>query len=182
MVGGKYYGSVTCNTTPSISPAEALETSYKITGMRPADVRESDVKLVIAPKAGEFFLAYRVWLNQWELVLNAMDGKVIDQFERILRIDGTGNVYPKDPVNSSLTTVTIPRLLGAGTTLAYALFEIIGALFRDVSSRLQPEIPFRSSIRGCRNVCKTRRWRYWFKWESLGRSNLIFRFLVCPLL
>lgn len=117
MLGGKYYPAVMCNTTPTISPAEALETGYRITGVRPADVRESDVKLVVAPKAGEFFLAYRVWLNQWELVLNAMDGKVIDQFERILRIDGTGNVYPKDPVNSSLTTVTIPRLLGAGTTL-----------------------------------------------------------------
>lgn len=73
MVAGKYYASVSCNTTPEITPVQAIEAGLNVTGIQAKAIRESDVKLVVAPKGGKFILAYRIWLNEWELVLDAAD-------------------------------------------------------------------------------------------------------------
>lgn len=133
-VGGKYYASVISTTTPAIGPAGALEYALKAVGIYPSAIRESEVNLVVAPNAGGFALAYRVLLNEWALIVDASDGQIIRRFERILRIDGTGNIYPKDPVNSSLSTVTIPRLLGGGTTLDGTYIKATNAELGDAYS------------------------------------------------
>ncbi len=113
MAGGRYYTNTTAPANAVISEEEARERALAFFNMEKSDLRESESELVIVPGDAPF-LAYRLGLNQWEAVVNAGTGKVEIYFERYMRIGGTGNVYPKDPVNSSLTTVTIPRLLGAG--------------------------------------------------------------------
>ncbi|MBW8036640.1 MAG: hypothetical protein FVQ79_13710, partial [Planctomycetes bacterium] len=113
MAGGRYYADITAPSDAIISEEKALEQALAFFNMEKSNLRELNSERVIVPGDAPF-LAYRLGLNQWEAVVNAITGKVEIYFERIMRIDGTGNVYPDDPVNSSLTTVTIPRLLGAG--------------------------------------------------------------------
>lgn len=116
MVGGKYYPDITAPSDAVISEEEAIEQALAFFNMEKSDLRELNSELVVVPQDSPF-LAYRLWLNQWEAVVNASTGEVEIYFERIMRINGTGRVYPIDPVNSSLTYVTIPRLVGNGYKL-----------------------------------------------------------------
>lgn len=117
MGGGRYFRAVSARTSPILSAEQAMDKALVSRGLDPSKVRGSSIKLVVAPIDNQFILAYRIWVNQWEVIVNAIDGKVERQIERILKIDGNGNVYAKDPVNSPLTPVTIPRLAGDGSRL-----------------------------------------------------------------
>ena len=113
MAGGRYYPEIVTPTVAVISENEAITQALDFFSINRSDVRDFVIETVVVPGDAPFY-AYRLELNQWEAVINAATGEMVDYFERILRIDGIGNIYPIDPVNSSLTTVPIPNLLGAG--------------------------------------------------------------------
>ena len=116
MGGGRYYAVIATPNDVVFSKEEAIEQALAFFNMQRLELRELISEFVLVPGESPFF-AYRLGLDQWEAVVDASTGKVEIYFERMARINGTGNVYPKDPVNSSLTIVTIPRLWGAGYKL-----------------------------------------------------------------
>ncbi len=133
MTGGKYYPDMKAPTNAFVSEEEAINQALAFFNMEKQDLRELASELVVVP-GDTPFLAYRLGLNQWEAVVNASTGKVEIYFERIARINGVGKVYPKDPVNSTLTTVTIPRLLGSGYYLEGTYVDATNAELGDAYS------------------------------------------------
>lgn len=77
---------------------------------------------------------YKVGLNQWGLIVDAENGKVIKQAERLCRASGLGKVYLKYPVNSSLMTATILRLLGSGTTVDGTYIKVTNYELGDITN------------------------------------------------
>jgi Zn-dependent metalloprotease len=140
MAGGRYFRAISAQTSPVLSAEQALDKALLSTDLKRSKVRGSSIKLVVAPIENQFILAYRVWVNQWEVIVNAVDGKVERQTERIIKVDGVGNVYPKDPVNSSLTQATIPRLAGDGSRLHGTYAWVIN---NELGDAISPDRDFR---------------------------------------
>jgi len=116
MAGGTYYPHISAPTSTIIPEEEAINNARIFLNIKISDVSDPISELIIVPGDSQF-LAYRLWLNEWDVLINAQTGKVEKYGQRMFHIDGIGKVYPKDPVNSLLTTVTIPRLAGGGYEL-----------------------------------------------------------------
>lgn len=127
MLGGKYYAQVQAPTSPAISLQQAILNALTTLGISIVDSSTIVSELVVFPLDQSFILSHRLILEGWEVIVDAATG-AIKKYGRIgFEIDGTGNVYPKDPANSSLTNVTIPRLLGAGYTLDGTYVKVLNA-------------------------------------------------------
>lgn len=118
LAHGKYFPAIWAPTKPNVSSEEAIDAALGSVNIERTNLCDLSSTLVIMPTGPRSFqLAYRIWINQWEIIVNAQSGKVEGKIERIFKTTGIGSIYPKDPVNSSLTNAAIPRLLGAGNTL-----------------------------------------------------------------
>jgi Zn-dependent metalloprotease len=129
MAAGKYYNTVTAPTNPALNNEQALKIAAHELGLNASDIREPLSELVIYPYPDEdkYVLAYHIGIHQWEMLVNSIDGRIELKYERVQHVNGIGNVYQKDPVNSSITTVTLPRLVGQGTKLIGTYVKVINA-------------------------------------------------------
>lgn len=110
MVGGRYFPNVQASTTPTISKQNARNNAAAFLKISPSNIRFSSSQLVIEHTDKDFILAYQLELNEWEVIVDAISGRIVRYVVRTPFTSATGKVYPKDPDNSSLTTVTLPRL------------------------------------------------------------------------
>jgi hypothetical protein len=114
MAAGKYFKNISCDTKPVITSDQAIDIGIKAMDLKNESEIYSKTNLVIFPMEKEFILAYQVYLDKWELIVDALNGDVVKKFKRYRDVNGIGNVYPNDPTNSSLTQVIFPRLYGSG--------------------------------------------------------------------
>jgi Zn-dependent metalloprotease len=114
MTAGKYFKNISCDTKPVITSDQAIDIGIKAMDLKNESEIYSKTNLVIFPIEEKFILAYQVYLDKWELIVDAVNGDVVKKFNKYCDVNGTGRVYPNDPVSSSLTTVTLPRLDGSG--------------------------------------------------------------------
>lgn len=117
MVGGKYFPEVQAPTVATISEEEAVNRAISFLNIEKSIVQRSSIRLIIESMPRRFILAYQIGINQWEVIVNAITAEIERHAIRFPFASGTGNVYPKDPVNSALTAVTLPRLIGSGEKL-----------------------------------------------------------------
>lgn len=108
MVSGQYYPDINVSIEPDIKRDEVFRIALSNADLNETSVTYSSVELVIFPHNNRYVLAYDVSLNQWRVFVDAATGSLILKTERIAT---EGNVYPRDPVNSSLTTVPLYSLL-----------------------------------------------------------------------
>jgi len=144
MMSGKFFPNVQIDIAPSITASQAEQSAQKYLDVQ--SLRQDPLtELVIFSKSNQYLLAFKVILlgkeplKDWLTMVDAKTGEVIFSEDVTVHIDGSGYVYPKDPVNSSLTTVTLPRLAGAGN---YLEGSYVKALNEDQARAYSPNAQF----------------------------------------
>lgn len=144
MANGYYYNTIDISIDPAITKQSAIITAQTDLKLTTNSKDNNKAELIIFPKEEKFYLAYQVEVFQeepfidWEYIVDAQTGKVLRAFSKTtsiypmytnvkeavknvpfvkpneLFVTGTGNVYPKHPNNSVVTTKNLPRLDGNG--------------------------------------------------------------------
>jgi len=144
MIGGKFFPNIEIDVTPSVTASQAEQSAQKYHDVQ--SLRQNPIsELVIFSKSGQYLLAFKVILlgkeplKDWLTMVDAKTREVVFSEDVTVHTDGSGYVYPKDPVNSSLTTVTLPRLAGAGN---YLEGSYVKALNEDQARAYSPNAQF----------------------------------------
>lgn len=118
MVNGNYFPDVMVETSPEIMATQAIYTATRALSISDSFSSAPSAELVVYPYRGDFLLVWKVSLPElprasWECFVDAENGIVISCDDMVLNVNGLGNVYPVDPVNSSLDTDVILSRLNA---------------------------------------------------------------------
>ncbi|MCL6098536.1 MAG: M36 family metallopeptidase [Bacteroidetes bacterium] len=122
MISGKFFPNIELDVKPILSSEQAALLVPKFLNVQNLRQNQSS-ELVVFPKDGKYILVYKVITlagdpsQDWLTMVDAKTGEIIYSEDVTVHTDGSGYVYPKDPVNSNLTTVTLPRLAGTGNYL-----------------------------------------------------------------
>lgn len=115
MANGRYFPNLSLSVSPTITNTEAI--SYAVTNLDidGTTIDSSFTELVIYPTNGQAILAWKVVLRAipsgvWMCFIDALDGQTVTCEDILMRAEGIGNVYPRDPENSPLTQDDIHRL------------------------------------------------------------------------
>lgn len=119
MANGRYFPDIQVGVSPALTDVQATDYATSGVTIQGALSSPASTELVVYPTGGLFILIWKVILPNepyaiWRCFVNATNGEVLTYEDILMHTDGIGNVYPFDPENSSLTEVTIPRLLGPG--------------------------------------------------------------------
>ena len=119
MANGRYFPEIQVGVSPSLTDAQAIDYATSLVTIQGPLSSPASTELVVYPTGGLFLLVWKVLLPNepyaiWRCFVDATFGEVIAYEDILIHTDGIGNVYPFDPENSTLTEVTIPRLLGPG--------------------------------------------------------------------
>jgi Zn-dependent metalloprotease len=117
MAAGKYFKKISCKTTPTITSEQAIEIGIRSIDQNNEVTDYSATNLIIYPKDEEFILSYKVYLDKWELIINALNGDVVNKLNKYGNLtEGHGYVYQDDPIKTPVynNPVTLPRLYGDG--------------------------------------------------------------------
>ncbi|MGD1045464.1 MAG: T9SS type A sorting domain-containing protein [Bacteroidota bacterium] len=119
MVCGNFIPEIELDVKASITSTQSEQTALQSLNIQSLEQPQSS-ELVILPKNGEYVLAYKVKttnrkpFQNWLTMVDAKTGKVIYSEDITAHAVGSGYVYRKDPISSSLTTETLPGLDGTG--------------------------------------------------------------------
>jgi hypothetical protein len=120
MIGGNFFPNIEVDIKPNINIFQSEQYAQQFLSIKTLRQDRSS-ELVIFPKEGKYVLAYKVItlgkepLQDWLTMVNTQTGKVIYLEDITVILVGSGYVCQKEPVNSNLTSVTLPRLSGAGS-------------------------------------------------------------------
>ena len=141
---GYYYLDIDVELRPAISSTTALESAIQFLGLQYSEAGNGMSELAIFPNDLDYLLTYRVRVDDWEVLVDAHTGSVARYMNffipiaafasvrsdkrttsrhestsaEVFLVNGLANIYPKDPLNSSLSTnVSIYRLNGSGDKL-----------------------------------------------------------------
>ncbi len=111
MAGGNYYFINSIEKQISIN--QKLLNNIISNYLNIEENPELDFEIVINPLEIPH-ISYFVELDNLIVIINAKTGEIELTVNKVLNVNGTGEIYPIDPSNSNITTVTIFRLLGGG--------------------------------------------------------------------
>lgn len=121
MANGFYYPNITTSTKPVIAPELAVAKALTDLGFPDSKNNGKVPELVLLPvNDSSLVLSYKtdIYLiepyQNWIYYLDANTGEVLQKYDQITTVTGTGNVYPKHPNNSTLSTKSLYGLDGNG--------------------------------------------------------------------
>ena len=122
MANGYYYPGIEISTRASLSANQAISRSKNDLGVTDLSGESNTTELVIFPQRdiGSFALAWKTVIfaeepfTDWLFYIDAHSGKVLEKYNRLTHVTGTGNVFPTHPGLSSVTSVNLYDLSGNG--------------------------------------------------------------------
>jgi Fungalysin metallopeptidase (M36)/Fungalysin/Thermolysin Propeptide Motif len=126
MINGRVSPGIMVSTRFHIPAEDAIRQALIACGLGEG-ARYRDAELVIVPRKSGYSLGYNVHVADspshpvWQVIVDAVSGKILSAIDATPYMDGDANVFPADDSSAtSLTGVTLHRLNGSGTALAGA--------------------------------------------------------------
>jgi len=120
MANGTYYPQIDISTKSAITAQQAFAIAMNNLGNNVVIRGDTIAALIIYPDSSLFVLSWKLLIpaeepyGAWVFYIDAVSGQIIQRYNNIHNVNGSGNVYPTHPGISSVTNVTLSRLDGTG--------------------------------------------------------------------
>lgn len=122
MANGRYYPEIKASTEPAINKIGALDIAKADLKLIAAAGEDNTADLVIYPTTDTTYtLAWKLTVfaedpfTDWRYFVDAQTGAVLDKYNRVMDVTGTGNVYLTHPgISGATPTENLYRLNGNG--------------------------------------------------------------------
>jgi Zn-dependent metalloprotease/fibronectin type 3 domain-containing protein len=137
-VSNDYIADLSAPTQPKITSDEAYQAASQAVGIKGRLLGDPTNRLMILPKDGRGYLTYRVTiatedpLGDWEVFVDAVSGQVVQMYDQMTYVEGTGKTFDPDP-ESTMNNPNLPdgndadAGIPAGAYFTYPLHDLNAA-------------------------------------------------------